>query len=165
MYKQFEKALRLVKKTGDRLILYNTQNDEDAHVVMSLDEYERMSIEEKREVKGLTEEQLIDKINRDIAVWKSEQESAAEEGVSGSAEEAGTPEKRGESIAAKDEKNQEKGRGRESTGVPDSDPRRNHWGIPQDRKKGAAEVVGEKEDKSGQGDDDEDRQYLEEITF
>ena len=40
---------------------------------MSLIEYEKLVIG-RSEVRGLTEDELLDKINRDIAIWKSEQE-------------------------------------------------------------------------------------------
>jgi len=179
MYKQFEKALNLVKKTGDRLILYNTQNDEDAHVVMSLNEYEQMVGEgySDRDVKGLTEEELIDKINRDIAIWKSDQEAGLEPKVSEPATAAAeTPEEKVSEPKAEPAQDRqaenasaEPGAGSGQEDASDKkDKRRNYWGIPQDRKQGAAEIVEEEgsDRENDQNDpDDEDRQYLEEITF
>jgi len=72
MNKQLRKAINLAKKTGDRLIVYDSSNQEDTFVVMLLDEYEKM-VTTRSEVRGLTEDELLDKINRDIAIWKSEQ--------------------------------------------------------------------------------------------
>lgn len=65
------KVFSLIDKTGDRCIVLSEEN-ESAYVVMSLNEYERLTIH-KSEVAALTEDELLDKINRDIAVWKSRQ--------------------------------------------------------------------------------------------
>lgn len=65
------KVLALIKKTGDRCIVLSS-NGEDVNVVMSLPEYERLALG-KSDVSDLTENQLLDKINRDIAIWKTQQ--------------------------------------------------------------------------------------------
>lgn len=72
-----KKALELIQKTGDRCIIL-TEAGEEAFVVMSLAEYERLALR-KSDVAALTEDELLDKINRDIAVWKSQQEEDQEE--------------------------------------------------------------------------------------
>ena len=41
-------------------------------MVLALKDYENLVLG-KSEVRGLTEDGLLDKINRDIAIWKSEQ--------------------------------------------------------------------------------------------
>ena len=78
MEDQLKKALKLAKRTGDRVIMVDSADPRNsAFVVMNIDEYEKMlSYKEgyKEDVKGLTEEQLIDKINRDIALWKEEEQ-------------------------------------------------------------------------------------------
>ena len=73
MQSQWQKAIKLAKKTGDRLIVFDSAHESDICVVMSLDDYEKLVISGS-EVRGLTEEELLDKINRDIAIWKSEQD-------------------------------------------------------------------------------------------
>ncbi len=73
MNNQLKKAIELVKKTGDRIIIFDTARSDYPYVLMSLNEYEKLVIG-KSEVRGLTEDELLDKINRDIAIWKSEQE-------------------------------------------------------------------------------------------
>lgn len=78
MQKQLQKAIDLVRKTGDRLLVLDMARPENAFAVMSLDEYEKLMIG-KSEVRGLTENELVDKINRDIAVWKSEKEYSENE--------------------------------------------------------------------------------------
>jgi hypothetical protein len=77
MNNSLKKAFNLAKKTGDRVIVIDNDPEADALVVMNIDEYEKiLSYKETylRSIKGLTEDQLIDKINCDIALWKSEQE-------------------------------------------------------------------------------------------
>jgi hypothetical protein len=149
MHKQFEKALDLVRKNNDRLILYNVQDDNDAHVVMSLDEYDRLTTGQSREVKGLTEDELVDKINRDIAVWKSGQETLPDEGAELS-----------ENSQNKTE-NKQKGTAKSSA----KDGRKNQWGIPPTRKQAAAEIIEDEEMNNEENIEDDDRQYLEEVTF
>lgn len=72
MHTTLNKVFDLIKKTGDRCIVLSPDSD-DAHVVMSLAEYERMTVRQA-DVSELSEDELLDKINRDIAVWKSQQE-------------------------------------------------------------------------------------------
>jgi len=73
MQNQLQKAIDLVKKTGDRLLVFDSAKSDNVYVIMNLKDYENLVLG-KSEVRGLTEDQLLDKINRDIAIWKSEQE-------------------------------------------------------------------------------------------
>ncbi|MFA6393669.1 MAG: hypothetical protein WCW25_02245 [Patescibacteria group bacterium] len=73
MQNQLQRAMEIAKKTGDRLIVFDNAKSSDPYVVLCLDEYERLAIK-RADVRGLTEDELLDKINRDIAVWKSERE-------------------------------------------------------------------------------------------
>ncbi|MFH1564426.1 MAG: hypothetical protein ABIC82_01090 [bacterium] len=57
---------------GENIIVVNEQIDPQ-FVIMGLSEYEKV-INSGKDVKGLTEEELLTKINRDIAIWKSMQE-------------------------------------------------------------------------------------------
>ena len=66
---QLQKAINLVKKTGDRLIVFDKAESGNPFVVMSIDEYEKLVIG-RSEVRGLTENELLDKINRDIAICR-----------------------------------------------------------------------------------------------
>ena len=65
------KIIELLHKTGDRCIILD--RDKSAFVIMSLKDYEKLILN-KSQIQGLTEEELLDKINREIAVWKSEQD-------------------------------------------------------------------------------------------
>ncbi|MEI6596956.1 MAG: hypothetical protein WCL13_01950 [bacterium] len=72
MQDQLQKAINLAKKTGDKLIVFDSSKPDNMFVVLSLKDYENLVLG-KSEVRGLTEDDLLDKINRDIAIWKSDQ--------------------------------------------------------------------------------------------
>lgn len=65
----WKKILNFLKRTGDRAIIADQETDE-IFVLMSLSDYEQ-KIFSNSEVKGLTEDQLLDRINQDIAVWQA----------------------------------------------------------------------------------------------
>jgi hypothetical protein len=75
----FDRLLDLSERTGDTLIVYDRMEG-NHKVVMSIDKYEDLVTDhddfdfEDHDVRGLSEGQLIDKINRDIAVWRSNRE-------------------------------------------------------------------------------------------
>ena|SRR3989338_2035023 len=64
-----DRLINLARKTGDRLIVHQPDEGTDV-VIMSVDEYENF-FAESRDVRTLSERQLIDKINRDIAIWRA----------------------------------------------------------------------------------------------
>lgn len=75
-----ERFLNLAKKTGDRLIVYDSQTEQGT-VLLNIDEYEELlekndptPWEDFEDVRDLSEGELIDKINRDIAIWRSSRE-------------------------------------------------------------------------------------------
>lgn len=137
MLSQLQKAIELSKKTGDRLMIFDQQKPDSVHVVMSLDEYEKMVVGGSQ-IRGLTEEELIDKINRDIAVWKSEQEI----------EESDLESRKTGYFEPNFEDRVENNENKANPGT-----KKNPWSIPSDVKDGAEEII------------EEDRQYLEEINF
>lgn len=67
-----QRIINLIKKTGDKAIILD-ENGDPNYVIMGISDYERLVVG-KAEVKGLTEEEFLDKINRDIAIWKENQE-------------------------------------------------------------------------------------------
>ena len=75
MQDQLQKAINLAKKTGDKLIVFDSSKPDNIFVVLSIKDYENLVLG-KSEVRGLTEDELLDKINRDIAIWKSDQGEA-----------------------------------------------------------------------------------------
>lgn len=70
-YKKLDQILDLAHRTGDKIIVVSERHD--PYVVMSVREYEAL-LHGSSPVKGLSEDQLLDKINRDIAIWKASQE-------------------------------------------------------------------------------------------
>lgn len=131
MQNPLQKVLNLAKKTGDRIVVFDNENPDNTYVVMNIDEYEKILLG-KNEVKGLTEDELLDKINGDIAMWKSEDD------FEDSSDSDSSFFNSFESEEEAEEKAEKKGK---------------KWSIPKDVKESAEEIT------------DEDRQYLEEITF
>jgi len=92
--KELKKIFELAKRNGDRFIVYDSNSPEDSFVLMDLNSYENLinsqnnqkeireekkeKKEEKREkktiIEDLTEEDLTDRINREISLWKNEEE-------------------------------------------------------------------------------------------
>ena len=71
MENQLKRIIDLIRRTGDRVVVYDSNNPENSHVVMSFSEYEKMTaLNDKKD--DLTERELIDNINGDIAMWKNE---------------------------------------------------------------------------------------------
>ncbi len=68
----FQKLVNLLKKTGDKAIILD-ETGQPGYIVMSVNDYEDLILG-KSGVSGLTESELLDKINRDIAIWKDNQE-------------------------------------------------------------------------------------------
>lgn len=68
-----QKVINLIKKTGDKVVILDKNGDLDC-VIMTINDYEKLVLG-KAEIKGLTEDELLDKINRDIEIWKDSQEN------------------------------------------------------------------------------------------
>ncbi|MFA5021041.1 MAG: hypothetical protein WC517_03210 [Patescibacteria group bacterium] len=67
-----QKLVNLLKKTGDKAIIMD-ETGEPGYVIMTVADYEELILG-KSGVSGLTEDELLDKINHDIAIWKDNQE-------------------------------------------------------------------------------------------
>ena len=148
MNKQLRKAINLAKKTGDRLIVYDSSNQEDTFVVMLLDEYEKM-VTTRSEVRGLTEDELLDKINRDIAIWKSEQVF----NVSGKSINESKEQFLADISSIRQSPLMTETEIMDQAPVEPGEKKKNHWKIPLDRKEAAEEII------------EEDRQYLEDVNY
>jgi len=95
---ELKKIIKLTKKTGDRVVVYDANEPSSSFVIMDLDSYEKLIdktpvLEEKKELKleqkeeiiakdsetevktkkELTEEDLTDKINQEISLWKNQE--------------------------------------------------------------------------------------------
>lgn len=69
--KDLKKILELLRKTGDRY-LFEDENGE-IYVLLSAKDYENL-IFKHSDIKDFSEEELLNKINKDIAIWKATQE-------------------------------------------------------------------------------------------
>ncbi len=78
---QFKKILKLIKKTGDKVIIYNEQKPENSFVLMDLESYEGLESgnhDDKNKLKiadnrDLTADDITDRINCDISTWKNQE--------------------------------------------------------------------------------------------
>lgn len=68
------KILNLAKKTGDNVIVFDQNNPENSYVILALKNYERL-VGEAEDASFLTEDDMADKINRDIAFWDEDEEA------------------------------------------------------------------------------------------
>jgi hypothetical protein len=147
MRDQLQHAMSLARKTGDRLIVFDTAQSAAPYVVMPLSQYEQLVLGQGS-VRDLTEDELLDRINRDIAIWQNEQQERPEppkmapQAVSRSRSFAGID----EIIAARPELPEGIFATEERNG-----PNRPKWTIPVERKEAAEEVI------------EEDRVYLEDL--
>jgi len=64
-----EKIVNLIRKTGDKAIILD-KNGDPSYVVMTVTDYENLVLG-KSGLLNLTEDELLDKINRDIEIWKN----------------------------------------------------------------------------------------------
>jgi hypothetical protein len=143
MLSQLEKAINLARKTGDRLIIFDNIRSDNGYVVMGWKDYENLILG-RSEVRGLTEDELLDKINRDIAIWKSEQELAEDY--------SRYSEKYQEILAKMDFPDADDANSADSKDYK-KENKRSAWLIPKIRKEAAEEVI------------EEDRHYLEEVAY
>ena len=80
---QLKKILKLIKKTGDKVIIYNENEPDNSCVLMDLREYENLTISDSDDKikpnndipSDLTADNLTDRINCDISTWKNQENS------------------------------------------------------------------------------------------
>lgn len=72
MESNLRRIIKLIQKTGDRFIVMDSEN-ELPYIIMSLSDYERWQSPAKENVK-MSEGELLEKINREIALWRAQQE-------------------------------------------------------------------------------------------
>ena len=159
MKNQLQKALNLTKKTGDRIIMFDLSENMEPFVVMGLNDYEKIVIG-KNEVRGLTEDELLDKINRDIAIWRSDQDNNdndfQDDVIDYKNEDHFTPvsdiiDKRWDDFDWEEDDDFEEDMDIFEENINENKSKKNPWQIPSERKQAAEEVV------------DEDPQYIEKI--
>ena len=172
MNHHLQKILNLSQKTGDRLIVVDSSGNNDPFVILPVDEYEQLLGFEDN-VSDLTEGQLIDRINRDIANWKAGKKDVEIEKLPSFETEPSAPsfgfldddlydddledEVYGENFDEDYDLEFEKDENTDFESIKDikgSEKKgKSHWQIPSERKEAAEEVI------------EEDRQYLEDLPF
>ena len=79
--KQFKKILKLIKKTGDKVVIYNENEPDKSFVLMDLERYEDLvegnTLDENKlkiaDTLDLTTDDITDRINCDISTWKNQE--------------------------------------------------------------------------------------------
>lgn len=69
----FNKVKQLVKTVGGRCLIID---GDDIFVIMGIDEYKKLNLLKSycgEKITDLTEGELLDKINQDIAIWQESQ--------------------------------------------------------------------------------------------
>lgn len=78
----FDRLLDLAQQTGSKLIVHDPIEGRDL-AILSIDEFERMVLGGKSvdfDPRNLSSSEMLDKINRDISVWRARQEEDEEWG-------------------------------------------------------------------------------------
>lgn len=70
---QLNRVINLVKRTGDKTVIMDNESDA-VMMLMDLGAYEKMldhTPARENGVEKLTEEEMLEKINRDVAIWRA----------------------------------------------------------------------------------------------
>lgn len=68
MWEKLSKIIKLIEKTGDKCIILSEQSE--PIVLLGLNDYEKLNFQ-RTELSQMTQEELLDKINREIAIWRA----------------------------------------------------------------------------------------------
>lgn len=77
--KNLKQILNLIQKTGDKFIISDDNTDQN-FVIMPFSDYEKI-VSGQENVKNLSEAELWDKVDRDIALWKQGHDEEFEENL------------------------------------------------------------------------------------
>lgn len=71
---QLKRVVNLIRRTGDRCLLLDNESD-DVLTLMRLEDYEKLlNTDTGRPIQDLSEREMMEKVNRDIAYWRSFQQ-------------------------------------------------------------------------------------------
>lgn len=87
---QLNRVLKLVKRTGDKLVILDQENDE-ASVLMGLGDYEEL-LSGGEPLEDLNEREMLDRVNRDLGNWRAYHEFDDEKEVMDMENDEVTPE-------------------------------------------------------------------------
>jgi len=65
---QLNRVIKLMRRTGDRVVIMDNESEEVV-VLLDMDNYEKLLSGERR-VEELSEEELLEKINREVGLWR-----------------------------------------------------------------------------------------------
>ncbi|MBU1146309.1 hypothetical protein KKD80_02065 [Patescibacteria group bacterium] len=73
----FERLFSLIKKTGDKVVFYDSARG-DAYVMMKMEDYEQITenVPPGEDLTNFRAPDKIEKINQDIAIWREEVKNA-----------------------------------------------------------------------------------------
>lgn len=80
MNASFDRLLNLAKRTGDTLIIFD-KYDGNHQVVMDVDVYEDLVNHSNPPVGSLSEQELIERLNTDISLWRESQTMEATDDI------------------------------------------------------------------------------------
>lgn len=69
---QLNQVLKLVRRTGDKIVIMDNESEE-VMVLLGLNDYEKL-LSGDRKVEDLSEEELLEKINREVSLWREHNE-------------------------------------------------------------------------------------------
>jgi len=76
----YNKILDLIEKTGDKFVI-TEKGGERSYVMMTVEDYEKLLSSPHNDLGNLTEDQLLEKINQEIALWKSNNQKNSKENL------------------------------------------------------------------------------------
>lgn len=74
MYNNLDRVLDLIKKTGDKAIIVPVPStrDSDPYIIVPIEQYEQI-ISAKVNYAEMTEQEILNRVNREISLWKQSQ--------------------------------------------------------------------------------------------
>jgi len=72
MWENLKKVIQLIEKTGDKCVILG--ENQPPFVIMNFNDYEKLNFRQD-EISSLSQRELLDKINRQIAVWRTSNKS------------------------------------------------------------------------------------------
>lgn len=72
-----DRLIDLARKTGDRLIIHDPYGEKD-FVILDIEQYKNL-VRGKETIRQLSQKEMVQKVNRDIAIWRSDKEASEQD--------------------------------------------------------------------------------------
>ena len=144
---RLQKIINLVRKTGDKVVVFDSKHNDDFYVVLAQKDYEELYFGPDDDF-ALTDEELADKIGDDDQWWKTNWAKDSD-GFDWAEDEDEAPDD--EPVALNDRFEPLSEEEVDEIANATIEEAKKNWSIPEERKELAEEII------------DEDRQYLEPI--